>query len=165
MQQLFSLSCGTLALLLLELPHVELQLLALQDVPISSATLSRARRNAGQQPSTTELLLNVRVQCTSLLALLKLPLDIVALLCFLCGSSSNLRLLSLCIRKSHNQENISSEQGSDWTRDWIQSKGKGTLFKLGAKKHYWKNATIKTIVLQNIKVGIYKEQFKEFNGE
>ena len=28
------LSCGTLALLLLELPHVELQLLALQDVPI-----------------------------------------------------------------------------------------------------------------------------------
>ncbi len=95
MQQLISLSCGTLALLLLELPHVELQLLALQDVPISSATLSRARRNAGQQPSTTELLLNVRVQCTSLLALLKLPLDIVALLCFLCGSSSNLSLLPL----------------------------------------------------------------------
>ena len=36
MQQLFSLSCGTLALLLLELPHVELQLLALQDVPVVS---------------------------------------------------------------------------------------------------------------------------------
>jgi len=89
------LSSGTLALLLLELPHVELKLLALQDVPISSAALPRAGRDAGQQPSTAELLLNVGVQSTTLLPLLQLPLDVVALLCLLCGNCSSLTLLSL----------------------------------------------------------------------
>jgi hypothetical protein len=63
-------------------------------LPISSATLARARRNASQQPSTAELLLNVRVKGTFLLMLLKFPLDMVALLCFL---SSSLTLLSLGI--------------------------------------------------------------------
>ena len=61
-------------------------------LPISSATLSRAGRNARQQASTAKLLFNVSVKLTSLLTLLKLPLDMVALLCFL---SCCLTLLSL----------------------------------------------------------------------
>jgi len=90
------LSCGTLALLPLELLHVELELFTLKDVTVSSATLPRARSNACQQPSAAKLLLNVRVKCASLLALLKLPLDMVTLFCFL---SCGLTLLTLYIEK------------------------------------------------------------------
>jgi len=76
------LCCGTLALLPLELLHVELEFFTLKDVTVSSATLPRARSNTCQQPSTAKLLLNVRVKCPSLLALLKLPQDMVTLFLF-----------------------------------------------------------------------------------
>lgn len=56
-------------------------------LPISSAALARARGDAGQQPPTTKLLLDVGVECPALLPLLQLPEDVVALLCFLRCSS------------------------------------------------------------------------------
>lgn len=57
-------------------------------LPIGSAALTRAGRNTGQQPPTAELLLDVGVKCAALLALFKLPQDMVALLGFLRGTFS-----------------------------------------------------------------------------
>eukprot|EP00421_Protoceratium_reticulatum_P075095 CAMPEP_0168417230 /NCGR_PEP_ID=MMETSP0228-20121227/31148_1 /TAXON_ID=133427 /ORGANISM="Protoceratium reticulatum, Strain CCCM 535 (=CCMP 1889)" /LENGTH=181 /DNA_ID=CAMNT_0008431079 /DNA_START=48 /DNA_END=590 /DNA_ORIENTATION=+ len=52
----------SLLLLLLELPLVEGQLLALKDVAVAAAGLAWARGDAGQQPAALELLLDGRVE-------------------------------------------------------------------------------------------------------
>lgn len=51
-------------------------------LPVGSATLTRTRGNAGQQPTRTELLLNVGIKFTIRLTLLKLPQDMATLLSF-----------------------------------------------------------------------------------
>ena len=55
-------------------------------LPISSATLAWAGRNASQQPTTTKLLFNVGIKSTIFLALLKLPQEIATLFGFFCGA-------------------------------------------------------------------------------
>mmetsp|Transcript_30906 Transcript_30906/g.68441 ORF Transcript_30906/g.68441 Transcript_30906/m.68441 type:complete len:229 (+) Transcript_30906:164-850(+) len=68
--------CG-LGLLLLHLLHVELQLLALQDVAIAATALTGAGCNACVQPASCELLSKVSIQLALLQALLQLPLHVV----------------------------------------------------------------------------------------
>merc|ERR1719408_169799 len=67
-------------LLLLELPLVELQFVALEDVSISTPGLTWARGNAGQQTSTLELILDQRVQLLLGSTSLELADDVAALL-------------------------------------------------------------------------------------
>lgn len=57
-----------LGLLLSELTHVEVQLLTLEDVAISAARLTRARRESSVQTTHSELLLQVRIQDVILVA-------------------------------------------------------------------------------------------------
>jgi hypothetical protein len=72
-----------------------LELLALEDVPIRAAGLTRARRNARVETASAELRLEEGVNLGLLLALLDLALDVVRLLLLLgvgvCGSRSSSR--------------------------------------------------------------------------
>lgn len=75
-------------------------------LPVSSAALSRAGRDASIQPTTVKLLFDVGVEFTTLLTLLDLPLNMVALLCFICSCFSLLLKhclnISVIISKSGN---------------------------------------------------------------
>jgi hypothetical protein len=64
-------------------------------LPISTATLTRAGRDACKQTAATKLLLNVGIKGTFLLPLLQLPQNMVALFCFLCCGSCTFCLLPL----------------------------------------------------------------------
>lgn len=64
----------------LELVVVELQLLTLQDVTVSSSALARPGRDNSEESTSLELLLKEGVNLGNLLALLKDSLDVVALL-------------------------------------------------------------------------------------
>ncbi|KAK7258282.1 hypothetical protein RIF29_23853 [Crotalaria pallida] len=75
-----------LSLLLLEFLHVKLQLFTFQNVPISPATLTRARRNTGKQSTTIKLLFNVGVKFMIFLSLLNFSLDMAAFLNFFSSS-------------------------------------------------------------------------------
>jgi hypothetical protein len=68
-----------LALLLLHLLHVELELLALEDVAIAAAALSGAGGNAGVEAALVELVGDVLVNLAALVAGLHLPLDVLGL--------------------------------------------------------------------------------------
>ena len=74
---LFPLRLGLLALHLL---HVELQLLALQNVPVSAAALARARRDRRIKPPGRKLVLEGLVEDARLAAGFQLARDVVALL-------------------------------------------------------------------------------------
>lgn len=64
----------------LELVVVELQLLTLQNVTVSSSALARPGRDNSEESTSLELLLKEGVDLGNLLALLKDSLDVVALL-------------------------------------------------------------------------------------
>jgi hypothetical protein len=83
--------------------HLYKQISVFFYLPVSTSTLPRARRNAGQQPSTAKLLFNMCVKCASLLALLMLPLDMVAFLSFL---SSSFTILTLYNKRPNVQRTI-----------------------------------------------------------
>lgn len=68
----------------------------LSDSPISSSTLARTRRYAGQQSPTPKLLLDMGVQCTNLHTLLNLSGQMFTLLCLLHSSSFCLLLIQIC---------------------------------------------------------------------
>eukprot|EP00356_Strombidium_inclinatum_P010586 CAMPEP_0170479064 /NCGR_PEP_ID=MMETSP0208-20121228/421_1 /TAXON_ID=197538 /ORGANISM="Strombidium inclinatum, Strain S3" /LENGTH=228 /DNA_ID=CAMNT_0010751405 /DNA_START=109 /DNA_END=796 /DNA_ORIENTATION=+ len=71
---------GSLTLLLLELLHVELELLALEDVSIAASGLSRSGRDAGEESTEVELVSDLRVNDTLLSVVLDLSLDVTGLL-------------------------------------------------------------------------------------
>lgn len=64
----------------LELLDVEFELLALQDISITTATLARSGRHGGIQTTTGESLIQSRVQHAVLLSLLQLSLNVLGLL-------------------------------------------------------------------------------------
>lgn len=70
----------TLALLLLHLLDVELQLLALKDVAVAAAALTRAGGDAGIQAATRHLFIDQVGDLVVDVALLQLPLHVVGLL-------------------------------------------------------------------------------------
>merc|ERR1719343_1237388 len=88
-----ALSSGLL--LLLELPLVEGQLLALEDVAVAAAALPRPGGDAGEEAAALELLLDGRVQLLLRLAVLQLEDHVAALLLLRLALLGVLRVLAL----------------------------------------------------------------------
>lgn len=84
--------CGVLLLTGLELLLVELELLALKDVAVSTSRLAWAGGDDGEKTTSTEGLVKVRVDLGVLLALGEDTLDVVGLLGCLLGGGGVGRL-------------------------------------------------------------------------
>ena len=67
-------------LLLLHFPEVELELLALEHIAVAAAALARATGDARVEPSSCELVSEVRVKLVILISELEFPHDVLALL-------------------------------------------------------------------------------------